>query len=214
MIIPLEKRLRKRMHVEIALLQDEAVEILYGIENGLVFHGGTALWRCYGGNRFSEDLDFYCRDIGKIEREFRKKAAERGLAVLKFKKTANLVFCKVSNGRAEIRVELNHSARKAAIVRSYEKADGSFMDVLTLAPEDLLLEKIDAYRNRRFIRDIYDVYHLSNYVKDEKMVKTSVLGLLESLEPPIDEENLKAIVYAGNIPSFGQIVEALKRRFS
>ena len=111
-------------------------------------------------------------------------------------------------------MEINHSARKAAIVRSYEKADGSFMDVLTLAPEDLLLEKIDAYRNRRFIRDIYDVYHLSNYVKDEKMVKTSVLGLLESLAPPIDEENLKAIVYAGNIPSFGQIVEALKRRFS
>jgi predicted nucleotidyltransferase component of viral defense system len=214
MIIPLEKRLRKRMHVETALLQDEAMEILYGIDNGLVFHGGTALWRCYGGNRFSEDLDLYCGDIGKIEREFRKKAAERGLSVLKFKKTANLVFCKVSNGRTEMRIELNHSARKSAIVRPYEKTDGSFMDVLTLSPEDLLMEKIEAYRNRRFIRDIYDVYHLSNYVKDEKTVKKSVLGLLESLTPPVDVENLKAIVYAGNIPSFEQIVEALKRRFS
>jgi len=57
--IPLEKRLKKRMDVEIAFLQDEVVEILYAIESRLVLHGGTAVWRCYGGNRLSEDLDFY-----------------------------------------------------------------------------------------------------------------------------------------------------------
>lgn len=51
-------------------------------------------------------------------------------------------------------------------------------------------------------------------MKDEKTARKGVLGLLASLKPPVDEENLKAIVYAGNIPSFGQIVEALKRRFS
>ncbi len=215
MIIPLEKRLRKRMHVEIALLQDETAEILYGIENNLVLHGGTAVWRCYGGNRFSEDLDFYCRDAGRIEERLKTKLEERGLTVPKFKKTDNLIFCKVSNGGVEIRIEINHSARKAgAIVRPYEKTDGSFMDVLTLSPEDLVLEKIGAYSGRRFIRDIYDIYHLSNYLKNEIKIGPKVVEFLGSLKLPVDEENLKAIVYSGKIPSFEQIVEALKRRFT
>lgn len=196
-------------------MQDEAAEILYGIENNLVLHGGTAVWRCYGGNRFSEDLDFYCRDAGRIEERLKAKLEERGLVVPKFKKTENLIFCKVSNGSVEIRIEINHSAKKAGtVVRPYEKTDGSFMDVLTLPPEDLVLEKMGAYSGRRFIRDIYDVYHLSNYLKDEIKIRPKVLEFLGSLKPPADEENLKALVYSGKIPSFDQIVEALRRRFA
>lgn len=215
MIIPLEKRLKKRMHVEIALLQDEAAEILYGIENNLVLHGGTAVWRCYGGNRFSEDLDFYCKGVGRIEEQLKAKLEGRGLTIPKFKKTGNLIFCKVSNGGVKIRIEINHSAKKAgAIVRPYEKTDGTFMDVLTLQPEDLVLEKIGAYSCRRFIRDIYDIYHLSSYLKNELEIRPKVAEFLDSLKPPADEENLKTIVYSGKIPSFEQIVEALKGRFT
>lgn len=213
MIIPLEKRLKKRLHIDVALLQDEVAEILYAVENSMVFHGGTAIWRCYGGNRFSEDLDFYCSDVAKLEQGFRKSAESRGLTVAKFKKTENLVFCKVSNGSVEVRVEVNFALVKNAVSKPFEKTDGSFMEVLTLSPEELVIEKIGAYRNRRFIRDIYDIYHLSSYVSDEK-IRKKVQAFLASLEKPVDEENLKAIVYAGNVPSFEQIVAALKRRFS
>ena len=76
MIIPLHKRLRKRAHVELALLQDEVMEILYGIENGLVLHGGTAIWRCYGGNRFSEDLDFYCQNTEALDKNLKTRIAD------------------------------------------------------------------------------------------------------------------------------------------
>ncbi|MFH1285133.1 MAG: nucleotidyl transferase AbiEii/AbiGii toxin family protein [Candidatus Micrarchaeota archaeon] len=214
MILPLEKRLKKRLHIEIARLQDEVVEILYGVENDLVFHGGTAIWRCYQGNRFSEDLDFYCKNIEKVERQFREKISERGLTVLKFKKTANLVFCKISNGSTEIRVEINYAVKKKAVVKNYEKTDGSLMDVFTLSPEELVLEKIGAYENRRFIRDIYDIYHLSNYLTEREMVKKEVVKLLALPKLPADEKNLKAIVYAGKIPSFKQILEELRRRFA
>ncbi|MFH1447645.1 MAG: nucleotidyl transferase AbiEii/AbiGii toxin family protein [Candidatus Micrarchaeota archaeon] len=214
MIIPLERRLRKRMHVEIALLQDEVMEILYGVDNGLVLHGGTAIWRCYGGNRFSEDLDFYCSGIGKIEQKFRGVVDGRGLVIKKFKKTANLVFCKISDGNVEIRVEMNYSVKKASVVRSYERTDGSFMDVLTLSPEDLILEKMAAYGERRFIRDIYDVYHLRNYLSKDEVVLGKVLELIGSIQKPVDEKNLKAVVYSGTIPTFDQIIYSLKRRFS
>ncbi|MEW6528454.1 MAG: nucleotidyl transferase AbiEii/AbiGii toxin family protein [Candidatus Micrarchaeota archaeon] len=213
MIIPLEKRLKKRMHVEIALLQDEITELLYGIENDIILHGGTSVWRCYGGNRFSEDLDFYCANVKKIEHNFKKAAKSRGLSILKFKKTKNLIFCKVSNRNSEVRIEINFARLKTAISKPFEKTDGTFMEVLTLSPEELVLEKISAYQNRRFIRDIYDIYHLSNYVNDEK-IGERMITFFASLEKPVDEENLNSIVYSGNVPAFKQIVAALKRRYS
>ena len=49
------------------------------------------------------------------------------------------------------------------------------MDVLTLSPENLILEKIGAYENRRFIRDIYDVYHLSNYVTEARKIRKKTI---------------------------------------
>jgi len=214
MIIPLHKRLRKRMHIDIALLQDEALEIIYSIDPDIVLHGGTAVWRCYGGNRFSEDLDFYCKDIRKIEKELAQRIKERGLSLVKFKKTANLVFCKVSNGNAEIRLEINFSAAKPAVVRQYEKTDGTFMSILTLAEEDLLLEKMQAYRDRRFVRDIYDVYHLCAQIRDDKKIRPAMALFFENATGPVDEKNLKAIVYSGAIPTFKQMIEALKRRFA
>ncbi len=213
MIIPLEKRLRKRMHVEIALLQDEVMEILYGIDNDLILHGGTAIWRCYGGNRFSEDLDFYCLGCEGLEQSFRERLSGRGLSVLKFKKTENLIFCKISNGEVEVRVEVNFAAKKVSVARPYERTDGTFMDVLTLSPEELILEKIEAYNGRRFVRDIYDIYHLQNYLEQGGAVRQKIKNLLASVEEPVDEKNLKAIVYSGSIPSFDQILESLKRRF-
>jgi predicted nucleotidyltransferase component of viral defense system len=212
MNIPIANRLKKRLHVEIGILQDELVDLLYSIDNRIVMHGGTSIWRCYGGNRFSEDLDFYAPGDFS-EKEFVEKAGQRGLTVLKYKKTANLVFSKVTDGNVEVRVELNHSASHAGSIKSYERMDGSLMTVLTLKPEELLLEKISAYRSRRLIRDIYDVFHLSSIAEDSPEMKKALRGFLHKLEPPIDEENLKAIVYSGAIPSFLQMVELLRSRF-
>lgn len=47
------------------------METLYRIFPGGALHGGTAIWRCYSGNRFSEDVDAYVdKDIEKIDRFF------------------------------------------------------------------------------------------------------------------------------------------------
>ena len=37
---------------EKAKLEDVLIELLYSEYKSLTFHGGTAIWRCYGGNRF------------------------------------------------------------------------------------------------------------------------------------------------------------------
>jgi predicted nucleotidyltransferase component of viral defense system len=58
-MIPLILRLKRANHKELAKAQDIIVKALYETFNEAVFHGGTCIWRCYGGNRFSEDIDVY-----------------------------------------------------------------------------------------------------------------------------------------------------------
>jgi predicted nucleotidyltransferase component of viral defense system len=212
MEIPLLKRLRKRMHQEIALLQDELVEILYGEfqKHAPVLHGGTAIWRCYNGNRFSEDLDFYMQTREDFKESFLRDIAARNLEVITYKQTQNVIFAKVSNGTVEVRLEINIAKRVGKIVGEYEKADGSKIDVYTLSPEALVEEKMLAYQKRRMVMDIYDIYHLSRYAEKVHHLKE----FLKEIKPPLDEKNLRAVVYSGVAPSFKEMVEILSSRFS
>ena len=174
MRIPLANKLKKRLHSETAFLQDEVIDIVYGLEPNAVLHGGTAIWRCYQGNRFSEDLDFYFIIGENLERELTKRIKERNLQLIKYKKTENVVFSKISNNNVEVRLEVNFLPQdKDIVVRPYEKIDGSFIDIFTLSPEQLLVEKINAYNSRRLIRDIYDIHHLIRY--QEKKEETNNL---------------------------------------
>lgn len=214
MNLPLENRLKKRAHVQIALLQDELADLVYSVEEKAVLHGGTAIWRCYGGNRFSEDLDFYA-PASALE-QLPEKAKERGIDVLKFKRADNLIFAKFSDEEAEVRLEVNHANASAGngVVTAFEKTDGSSMQVLTLTPEQLISEKIAAYQSRRLIRDLYDIHHLGGMVKDGKEISKKVAVFLANLPQPVDEGNLKAIVYSGAIPSFEQLKQSLERRWA
>lgn len=214
MKIPLEKSLRKRLHVEIGMLQDEAMDALYSIDPLLVLHGGTCVWRCFEGNRFSEDLDLYSQRGGKLAAEMADVLGSRSLALSKLKSTGNLLYCKVSDSQAEIRIEINLAASVPYGARRYERINGSFMDVLCPSPETLFLEKIAAYKNRRFARDLYDLYHLSSYVEDAPQLQKAAKGLLSALQQPLDGPNLSALVYSGAVPTFEQMALALRRKFS
>ncbi len=210
MDLPLEHRLKKRAHVEVARLQDELVDLLYGIDERLVLHGGTAIWRCYKGNRFSEDLDFYGRRIDKDE--IARRVGSRGLKLNKLKQTGNLLFAKVTDGSTEVRIEINFAARKSPVTAPFERTGGSFVEILTLSPEALSDEKMDAYSGRRLVRDLYDLLHLSSYATvDEKMKKKAGI-FLRNLPKPLDEPNLRAVVYSGAVPTFSQMEDALRRR--
>ena len=57
--IPLILKLKKKAHKDIAEAQDIIIRELYTLFDKAVLHGGTSIWRCYGGNRFSEDIDVY-----------------------------------------------------------------------------------------------------------------------------------------------------------
>ena len=216
MDVPIANLLKRHAQAEMALFQDVVVGLLYQTDNKIVLHGGTAVWRCFHGNRFSDDVDAYVStktDLNRLRDGISLAAAGREVKVEKVKDTGNLLFMGLSLGNAYMKVELNHTREHLPVApREYERADGTRMEVLTLPPEELVLEKIMAYSDRRFIRDLYDIYVLSDQV-DKKKVRKEVLGFIDGIRPPVNEDELANLIYVGVAPAFKGMVESIRGRF-
>jgi predicted nucleotidyltransferase component of viral defense system len=213
MEIPLYDRLKRKAHRDIALLQDRLVDAIYEIAPSAVMHGGTAIWRCHGANRFSEDVDFYLKKGEWSEKRFRDAMARAGLSIVKYKDTGNTIFSKISDGVSEVRFEANFRMpeKESIMPIPYERADGGKMDIFSIMPGPMLMEKAEAYISRKLMRDIYDVYFLSSIASPDE-AKDIIKKALDI--EPIDKDSLSAIVYSGAVPSIKQIKDVLRSRFS
>src|SRR3989338_2485843 len=138
-MIPLILRLKKVNHREIAKAQDIIVQTLYEIFDNAVFHGGTSIWRCYKGNRFSEDIDVYIpKETDKINLFF-NALLKKGFAIEKKKIAKNSIFSTLHFGRTVVRFEAIFKKASGSL-KEYETADGNFITVYTLEPEELIAE--------------------------------------------------------------------------
>lgn len=210
MKLPIRNLLKKSAQIQLAQLQDEAADIMYSLCPDAVLHGGTAIWRCYGGNRFSEDLDFYAQLNGNFESALKEEAKKRNLSITKFRRTENNIYAKLFDSRTEVSLEIAVRKKKGILV-PFEKVDGSFMNVFSLSKEELIVEKASAFLNRKLIRDIYDVYFLSA-TADISKARDELLEFLKKAPLPVDEKNLKALLYSGAVPSFSQMLSVIARR--
>lgn len=214
MRIPLKNLLKRQSQVQLAELQDEALEAVYSVFPNAVLHGGTAIWRCFQGNRFSEDLDFYA-PVGK---EFRPKLEaelkKRGLFLAKFKQTENVVFAKISNNQTEVSIEI--AVRKSPEKNSvpFEKTDGSFTEIFSLSGESFIVEKASAYQDRRLVRDLYDVYFLLGKFGLTEKPRKELEKLVKNFKQPLDEKNLKILVFSGIAPSSKTMLEKIRQKAS
>jgi len=208
--IPLYLRIKREHHRKIAGAQDVAVETLYSVFPQAVLHGGTAIWRCYSGNRFSEDLDVYLeRNIGKIDRFF-DILKKRNFEILKRRVKKNALYSVLRLDKAEIRFEAVFKKLRG-ILREYETSEGNLLTVYTLGPEDLLGEKVEAYLARRKVRDLYDVFFLLRLVERSKEVKFKILKLLKEFRLPVDERELRATILFGAVPNVQGMLEYIRR---
>lgn len=208
--VPLYRRMRRERHRKIARLQDMIVETLYRAFPRGVLHGGIAIWRCYSGNRFSEDVDVYVdRDAEKIDRFF-EELKRAGFEVTRRRMTKNSIYSSLSLGGVEVRFEALFRSAKG-VVREYETCEGILFNVFTLTPEELIREKIDAYLKRRKVRDIYDIFFLLRYAGKYERLKSELRKLLRDFKEPVDEGELRALVLFGAIPTEGDIIEYVKR---
>ena len=214
MKIPLANQLKKRQQVETALLQDEIIRITYLISGDMILHGGTAIWRCYSGKRFSEDLDFYSLSFPSLTKEFEKRASSHGLKITKIKDTGNVVSSTVSDGKTIVKLEVNHARKVEGTITTYELADGTEMEILSLTPDQFIEEKIDAYSDRRYIRDLYDIYHLVKSCDILESTRTELRQFLQDIQHPVDEPILKSIVYMGLPPTFDRMINEIGRKIA
>lgn len=207
-------KLRKKLHKDVALVQDMLMNVIYEVFPKAVLHGGTSIWRCYNGTRFSEDIDVYLNkeDLKKID-FFKQKIIQSRMEFKKFKKTENLIYSKIFFNGIEVRFEalFTNAKNKEMIIKPYETIEGNYLNIFTLTAEDLIKEKVNAYLSRHFIRDLYDIYILLNYVEEKSKIKSSIKKLLSNYKKPVDESILQALVFIGAVPTSKQIIQTLTK---
>ncbi len=209
--IPLVLRMKRAQHKEIAEAQDRMIEALYEVFPDAVLHGGTSIWRCYQGNRFSEDIDVYlAKDLKKVGFFF-KLLEKKGFIVEKRKVGDHSIFSKIRWNNALVRFEVIFKKVHASL-KEYERIEGNFLTIYTLTPEELIQEKTAAYRGRLKIRDLYDIFFLLRYVQDSSKVKEVLSDLLMNFKSPVDGKDLRVLILEGIIPSVEKMIEYIKRR--
>ncbi|MEM4702893.1 MAG: nucleotidyl transferase AbiEii/AbiGii toxin family protein [Candidatus Pacearchaeota archaeon] len=208
--IPWVLKLKKSMHKEVARAQDIVIEELYKIFDKAVLHGGTAIWRCYKGNRFSEDIDVYIpKNLEKVE-EFFKNLKKRGFIIQKKKITENSIYSVLELNKTIIRFEALFKNVKGEL-KEYETSDGNLITIYTLNPEEIIKEKINTYLKRKKIRDLYDIFFLLRFIEEKTKIKEKLKKLIKNFEKPIDEKELKILIIEGLVPSVEKMLDYIER---
>ncbi len=196
--------------LDVARLQDLIMDIIYdSADPEAMLYGGTAIWRCYEGNRFSEDIDIYTKPSFTDAFE---DALERHSLRITWRDPELHSHVKVSDGKSTVLVEASHGSAESDM-RQYVRVDGTTAMISVLSPTELLVRKIEAYEGRRYIRDIYDIMQLTGFLDKTDYTVSSRLGaFLKNVTVPEDEQILSSLIYRGTANlNFKQIVEYIRR---
>src|SRR3989344_3306733 len=209
--IPLQAKLRREIHRNIAYAQDLIVKEVYSVFDHAVLHGGTAIWRCYSGKRFSEDLDFYLpNDKKKLEILF-ENLIKAGFDIKKKKISDNSVYSELELNRTSVRLEATFQ-NISGVICDYELSDGNIISIYSLTPESFLVEKSNTYLKRFKVRDLWDVFFLLKMIKNPCAIK-EIGDLIKNYKRPIDGADLKVILLEGIIPSTSEMIEYIKQKW-
>ena len=203
---PLAKILKGRI-LKIAEFQDLIViELCKRFD--FILRGGTAIWRIYGGKRFSYDIDIYYNNPEEIADYF---STSKTFKILKSKLTSSKIYLKFGN-EVVTELEVSPFSYDIKIVEAdFWLVEGGSIIVKTFAPENLLKEKVGAFVSRRKSRDLYDIYYLLDFCEKEK-IRPFLKELLPLLKnEPKDFNMLSELIILGNSPSFRTIVEKVSK---
>ena len=209
--IPLQTRLKREIHRKIAYAQDLIVKEVYSVFDKAVLHGGTAIWRCYNGRRFSEDLDFYLsNDKKKIEILF-ENFKKIGFVIKKRKISENGIYSELEFDRISVRLEATFQ-KIFGLICDYEMSDGNIISIRSLTPETFLIEKSNTYLKRFKVRDLWDIFFLLRIVDNPKKIN-EIGNLIKNYKKPADEKDLKILLLEGIAPSSDEMIDYIKRRW-
>ncbi|MGQ4914457.1 MAG: nucleotidyl transferase AbiEii/AbiGii toxin family protein [Candidatus Asgardarchaeia archaeon] len=188
------------------------------ITRGLIFKGGTCLWKIFRGKRFSEDLDFesekvinpigqltaLIRDFGFDVMTIKEKITERSLY-------SRLEVSSKILGRVPVAIEITFGRKRKWQEIEYISPYPIIprFDILVLSKEIIALDKLDAIINRNKARDVYDLFML---LKEGVTVKFEDCQLLEKkiMEKESNWRSLSFFVI-GKLPQFKDVAEYILR---
>lgn len=217
---------KEASQLEKAKLEDILVELLYQKYPDLVMHGGTAIWRCYSGNRFSRDIDMYY-DAGpktpsECYKEFRKFFVDSGFTMKSRNydnNTETMHFIVEANTKMKIDINFRY---KKGTPTEYTKVEGSKIIILSLTPEALMGEKIETYlakmerkdeTRQPEAQDLYDIYYLTTIIKNpSKTLKSDLSVLVTKIgkKAPVNMKTLGTVILSGIAPSFELMIKSIK----
>ena len=198
------------IRLRLAELQDEVIDIIYNrVEPDAILYGGTAVWRCYAGNRFSEDIDIYMSNDGM--RSLIEILPKYGLRLLsRDRELPSLI--RIAKGEISLLLE-SKEGHAESMIRQYVRVDGSSTTISVFTPVELLVRKIEAYEGRRLIRDVYDIFILTRFLnRNDHTVTSSLSSFLANAKRPQDEDVLKTLIYTGKSDfRFDDLLNYIKR---
>jgi predicted nucleotidyltransferase component of viral defense system len=207
---PIEKGLKSEKQAAIARIQDYVIESVLAIDQNIIMHGGTAIWRCYNGKRFSYGIDMYATDsqVEKLMKELSGQVSKRGIMMDYPIHTKRIID--MHNSEANVKLELLPKPKLKSVQMEYVKADGTKMFVNTLSASDFVLEKIKAYESREYARDLYDIYHLISTTNINAKAKKAQAKFLLHIKKPNDGTQLSDLVYEGIAPTFTTMITYIR----
>ncbi len=209
MELPIESVL-SGMKLDVARLQDRMIEIIYDyVQTDAVLYGGTAVWRCFNGGRFSEGIDTY---VGPgFEKRFRHAMEDNGLRI-EWQDEEFPLNMRIADGKTQVLLEAKNGLLSESMITQYLRVDGTSMTISALSPAELMIRKLEAYGGRRYIRDMYDIVQLTNYLDNkDQYILPKLRAFLKSLGEPSDADILEALVYKGRAMSFDEMAAYLRR---
>ncbi len=174
-------RLSKIYKTNESIVAREFIQVLFlkelysqNFSKGIFFKGGTCIRLIYGGQRFSEDLDFTVmmdeKEFDSIIEKFFREMENKYPIKLKEKESfvgkTFLITARMNSLENSVYIKLDFSFRKDIINPSKEIImENEYPVVFTnfiycLSKDELLAGKIRAFLNREKYRDIYDIWML------------------------------------------------------
>jgi len=153
---------------------EDFVHTLNESSQDYVLKGGTALYLCYGLDRFSEDIDLDGRAKG-MAALVERFCQDRGYTFRVAKDTDTVERCMVNYGNAEKPLKIEVSYRRKEID---EAETETVAGILVYKIEPLCIMKVNAYTHRDKIRDLYDVTFICGRYYDQ--LSPQAVALLRS----------------------------------
>ena len=178
--------------LKIASLQDYIIDLIYDrIQPDALLYGGTAIWRCFGGMRFSEDIDIYL-ELSAFD-ELITSLENYDLRLI-WTDPDLPSRVRIAGKETDILLESKPGFAENEI-RPYLRIDGTPKIINVFSPTELMIRKIEAYHGRRYVRDIYDLFILTKWLeRSDYVVRSNLSSFLNNLVRPIDEEVLQALL--------------------